>query len=205
MSEREAFFLKKKSEHVLRNMSQTNPFQKEHALVGNQKEGKSPSGTGGGGGGNEHDDESKKSDMEQDEDYDFFDDYDSDDSDVDVSSSNDSNNNANHDCESLDSLSPGKAQTMDIGAYLKAQIKLSKMNNKTPIITNTTLNIMRLFGKYLQMLSMFKIISSDVIGYLMQLFYFYFYSVYTNFIQQVDVSSFVKRRHLRREDRAETM
>ena len=158
-----------------------NPFQKDVALPSHNHVHHRESRNFG-------DDDSKKSDVDQDDDYDFFDDYDSDDSESDANA-NDSNNNANHDCESLDSMTPSKMNSLDIGAYLKAQIKLSKMNSKTPIITNTTLNIMRLFGKYMQMLSMFKIISNDVIGYLMQLFYFYLYSVYTNFSQQIDVSN----------------
>ena len=62
---------------------------------------------------------------------------------------------------------------------------------KTPMLTNTTLNIMRLFGKYIQMLSIFRIISNDVISYLMQLFYFYFYYIYMHFyINFVDNSLF---------------
>lgn len=54
---------------------------------------------------------------------------------------------------------------------------------RVPMLTNTTLNIMRLFGKYIQMLSIFRIISNDVISYLMQLFYFYFYYIYMHFAQ----------------------
>ncbi len=64
----------------------------------------------------------------------------------------------------------------------------SKSNNgqestteSMPIITNTTLNIIRLFGKYIHMLSIFKIISTEVISYLMQLFNFYLYYIYLHF------------------------
>lgn len=66
-------------------------------------------------------------------------------------------------------------------------IAKSKKNNqsfKTPMLTNTTLNIMRLYGKYIQMLSIFRIISSEVIAYLMQLFYFYFYYIYMHFAKE---------------------
>lgn len=52
-----------------------------------------------------------------------------------------------------------------------------------PIITNTTLNIIRLFGKYIHMLSIFKIISTEVISYLMQLFDFYLFYIYQHFAQ----------------------
>lgn len=57
-------------------------------------------------------------------------------------------------------------------------------NSDVPILTNTTLNVIRLFGKYIHMLSIFKIISNQVITYLMQLFQFYFYFIYLDFTQQ---------------------
>jgi hypothetical protein len=57
-------------------------------------------------------------------------------------------------------------------------------NSDAPILTNTTLNVIRLFGKYIHMLSIFKIISNQVITYLMQLFQFYFYFIYLDFTQQ---------------------
>lgn len=57
-------------------------------------------------------------------------------------------------------------------------------NANSPILTNTTLNVIRLFGKYIHMLSIFKIISHQVITYLMQLFQFYFYYIYLDFTQQ---------------------
>jgi hypothetical protein len=56
--------------------------------------------------------------------------------------------------------------------------------NNIPIITYTSLNIIRLFGKYIHMLSIFKIISNEVISYLMQLFYFYLYYVYYHFVTE---------------------
>lgn len=61
------------------------------------------------------------------------------------------------------------------------------INEEQPILTNTTLNIIRLFGKYIHMLSVFKIISFQVIGYLMQLFQFYFYYIYIDFTQTAEV------------------
>lgn len=57
-------------------------------------------------------------------------------------------------------------------------------NANSPILTNTTLNVIRLFGKYIHMLSIFKIISNQVITYLMQLFQFYFYYIYLDFAHQ---------------------
>ncbi len=47
---------------------------------------------------------------------------------------------------------------------------------------------MRLYGKYIQMLSIFRIISTDVIAYLMQLFYFYFYYIYMHFAKEASTS-----------------
>ena len=55
---------------------------------------------------------------------------------------------------------------------------------KIPIVTNTTLNVIRLFGKYLHMLDTFEIISTHVINYMMQLFNFYFYYIYFNFAKR---------------------
>ena len=64
--------------------------------------------------------------------------------------------------------------------------------NNIPIITYTSLNIIRLFGKYIHMLSIFKIISNEVISYLMQLFYFYLYYVYYHFVtEEVCFSKFI--------------
>jgi hypothetical protein len=54
----------------------------------------------------------------------------------------------------------------------------------SPIVTNTTLNIIRLFGKYVHMLSIFQIISNQVIDYLIQLYNFYFYYIYLDFAHE---------------------
>ncbi|RNA36790.1 coiled-coil domain-containing [Brachionus plicatilis] len=63
----------------------------------------------------------------------------------------------------------------------------NSINQEQPILTNTTLNIIRLFGKYIHMLSIFKIISFQVISYLMQLFQFYFYYIYLDFAQTDEI------------------
>jgi syndetin len=60
----------------------------------------------------------------------------------------------------------------------------AQTNYKIPMITNTTLNVIRLFGKYIHMLSIFRIISIEVISYLMQLFNFYLYYIYIHFAQE---------------------
>jgi hypothetical protein len=62
---------------------------------------------------------------------------------------------------------------------------------KIPIVTNTTLNVIRLFGKYLHMLSTLEIISTDVINYMMQLFYFYFYYIYINLAKREVSKTFI--------------
>ncbi|XP_056274549.1 syndetin isoform X2 [Pseudoliparis swirei] len=53
--------------------------------------------------------------------------------------------------------------------------------NKAPILTNTTLNVIRLVGKYMQMMSILKPIAFDVIHCVSQLFDYYLYAVYTFF------------------------
>lgn len=56
---------------------------------------------------------------------------------------------------------------------------LSKMN--APILTNTTLNVIRLVGKYMQMMNILKPIAFDVIHFMSQLFDYYLYAIYTFF------------------------
>lgn len=73
------------------------------------------------------------------------------------------------------SLSTSSSMNLSVGGL---------SNSNVPILTNTTLNVIRLFGKYIHMLSIFKIISQQVITYLMQLFQFYFYFIYLDFTQQ---------------------
>jgi hypothetical protein len=67
-------------------------------------------------------------------------------------------------------------------------IAKSRKNNqqsfKAPMLTNTTLNIMRLYGKYIQMLSIFRIIAHDVTAYLMHLFFSYFHYIYMHFAKE---------------------
>ncbi|XP_077160534.1 syndetin isoform X2 [Paroedura picta] len=56
---------------------------------------------------------------------------------------------------------------------------LNKVN--APILTNTTLNVIRLVGKYMQMMNILKPIAFDVIHFMSQLFDYYLYAVYTFF------------------------
>ncbi|XP_064613648.1 LOW QUALITY PROTEIN: syndetin-like [Liolophura sinensis] len=62
--------------------------------------------------------------------------------------------------------------------------KLSRSRSNfrpAPIITNTTLNVVRVFGKYMQMMTYLKPIAFDVILCMSQLFDYYLYTVYTYF------------------------
>ncbi|XP_053265583.1 syndetin isoform X2 [Podarcis raffonei] len=56
---------------------------------------------------------------------------------------------------------------------------LSKVN--APILTNTTLNVIRLVGKYMQMMNILKPIAFDVIHFMSQLFDYYMYAIYMFF------------------------
>lgn len=61
----------------------------------------------------------------------------------------------------------------------KSDYNLNKGN--APILTNTTLNLIRLVGKYIQMMNILKPIAFDVIHCVSQLFDYYLYAVYTFF------------------------
>uniref|UniRef100_A0A674PNZ3 VPS50 EARP/GARPII complex subunit n=1 Tax=Takifugu rubripes TaxID=31033 RepID=A0A674PNZ3_TAKRU len=61
----------------------------------------------------------------------------------------------------------------------KSDYNLNKAN--APILTNTTLNVIRLVGKYMQMMNILKPIAFDVIHCVSQLFDYYLYAVYTFF------------------------
>ncbi|XP_043923577.1 syndetin isoform X2 [Protopterus annectens] len=61
----------------------------------------------------------------------------------------------------------------------RSDYNLNKMNSL--ILTNTTLNVVRLVGKYMQMMNILKPIAFDVIHCVSQLFDYYLYAVYTFF------------------------
>ncbi|RXM32266.1 Syndetin [Acipenser ruthenus] len=61
----------------------------------------------------------------------------------------------------------------------KSDYSLNKVN--APILTNTTLNVIRLVGKYMQMMNILKPIAFDVIHCMSQLFDYYLYAVYAFF------------------------
>uniref|UniRef100_A0A4W5JKM8 VPS50 subunit of EARP/GARPII complex n=1 Tax=Hucho hucho TaxID=62062 RepID=A0A4W5JKM8_9TELE len=62
----------------------------------------------------------------------------------------------------------------------KSDYSINKGSN-APILTNTTLNVIRLVGKYIQMMNILKPIAFDVIHCVSQLFDYYLYAVYTFF------------------------
>ncbi|XP_059150713.1 syndetin-like isoform X2 [Physella acuta] len=61
----------------------------------------------------------------------------------------------------------------------------SKSHKQGPLITNTTLNVLRVMGKYLQMISILKPIAFDVISCMSQLFDYYLFTVYSFFGSEV--------------------
>ncbi|XP_064648148.1 syndetin-like [Lineus longissimus] len=69
-----------------------------------------------------------------------------------------------------------------------------KLSNKSgarlpPIITNTTLTLLRLFGKYMQMMNVLKPIAFDVMICMSKLFDYYLYAVYSFFAIDASESS----------------
>ncbi|PRD25485.1 UNVERIFIED_CONTAM: Syndetin [Trichonephila clavipes] len=73
----------------------------------------------------------------------------------------------------------------------KVQSKLNKAcsgkrKKEFPILTNTALNVLRSFGKYMQMMSVLKPIAFDVLICMTQLFDYYMYSVYIFFAKEMD-------------------
>ncbi|XP_022109307.1 syndetin-like [Acanthaster planci] len=55
-----------------------------------------------------------------------------------------------------------------------------------PILANTTLNVLRLFGKYMQMMTVLKPIAFDVVLCMSQLFDYYLFAVYTFFATDME-------------------
>ncbi|XP_065897412.1 syndetin-like isoform X2 [Dysidea avara] len=58
-----------------------------------------------------------------------------------------------------------------------------------PILSNTTLTVLRLFGNYMQMMHVLKPIASDVLECITQLFDYYLYAIFTFFASDPDESS----------------
>ena len=54
--------------------------------------------------------------------------------------------------------------------------------SKVPLITNTTLSVLRYFGKYMQMMCLLKPVAFDVLVYMSQLFDYYLFTVHDMFV-----------------------
>ncbi|XP_066929033.1 syndetin-like [Clytia hemisphaerica] len=74
----------------------------------------------------------------------------------------------------------------DVQPRRRSQRKGSTFSENTLIVTNTTLNVLRSFGKYMQMMSVLKPIAFDVVLCMSQLFDYYMYSVFTFFACRQD-------------------
>ncbi|KAJ8298925.1 hypothetical protein KUTeg_022985 [Tegillarca granosa] len=64
---------------------------------------------------------------------------------------------------------------------IRRRISRNKSQKYIPIITNTTLNVLRVIGKYMQMMTVLKPIAFDVTVCLSQLFDYYLYTVFMFF------------------------
>ncbi|BFZ05032.1 hypothetical protein BsWGS_08071 [Bradybaena similaris] len=63
----------------------------------------------------------------------------------------------------------------------RGSTRSSRSHRQGPLITNTTLNVLRVMGKYLQMISFLKPIAFDVISCMSQLFDYYLFTIYSFF------------------------
>uniref|UniRef100_A0A2I3SQM4 VPS50 subunit of EARP/GARPII complex n=2 Tax=Pan TaxID=9596 RepID=A0A2I3SQM4_PANTR len=84
-----------------------------------------------------------------------------------------------HDNEVTASVSEGSNMIGTEETNFDRDYSLNKVN--APILTNTTLNVIRLVGKYMQMMNILKPIAFDVIHFMSQLFDYYLYAIYTFF------------------------
>lgn len=77
----------------------------------------------------------------------------------------------------------------------KQQHKKEKHSTKAPILTNTTLTVLRQMGKYLQMSRLMKPIAYNIITRMNELFDFYLYAVHSFFTSDLVSKSFCKRKN----------
>ncbi|XP_076113826.1 syndetin-like isoform X4 [Mytilus galloprovincialis] len=63
----------------------------------------------------------------------------------------------------------------------KRRISHNRSRKNVPIVTNTTINLLRVIGKYMKMITVLKPIAFDVIYCISQLFDYYLYTVYSFF------------------------
>ncbi|CAG5128982.1 unnamed protein product [Candidula unifasciata] len=74
----------------------------------------------------------------------------------------------------------GEAHSYKLGRK-RSTARSSRSHRQNPLITNTTLNVLRVMGKYLQMISFLKPIAFDVISCMSQLFDYYLFTIYSFF------------------------
>lgn len=73
---------------------------------------------------------------------------------------------------------PGEARSH---RNYKRRVSHNKNKKNIPILTNTTINLLRVIGKYMQMITVLKPIAFDVIYSISQLFDYYLYTVFSFF------------------------
>lgn len=65
------------------------------------------------------------------------------------------------------------------------KVSNGESDDTEPIMTNTTLNVLRLFGKYMQMMSILRPIAFDVLLCMFQLFDYYLFAIYKFFSKEM--------------------
>ncbi|PIK49553.1 putative coiled-coil domain-containing protein [Apostichopus japonicus] len=82
-----------------------------------------------------------------------------------------------------------------MGVSMGAKIKFSKkrtmetLYSRGPTLCNTTIKVLRLYGKYMQMISVLKPIAFDVVLCMSELFDYYLFSIYSFFASDVSDGS----------------
>uniref|UniRef100_A0A2R5LDX3 Coiled-coil domain-containing protein n=1 Tax=Ornithodoros turicata TaxID=34597 RepID=A0A2R5LDX3_9ACAR len=108
------------------------------------------------------------------------------------SASNDHNKGAGSDSDDSDVPEELKQDYVDEMAGETPQRRTSKPSKRymsrpenVPFVTNTTLNVLRLLGKYMKMMDVLHIIAFDVFLCMSQLFDYYMYTVYLFFAKEM--------------------
>ncbi|XP_033208336.1 syndetin isoform X2 [Belonocnema kinseyi] len=78
---------------------------------------------------------------------------------------------------------------VDESDHAKVIKKKHKIKHSGPIVTNTTLSVLRVCGKYLQMIRLLKSIAVTVIQSMIQFFELYFYTVHLFFTSDLVITS----------------
>lgn len=91
--------------------------------------------------------------------------------------------------ESEDESEEIKKDSEDENSKNVPKEKKDKNAHRAPILTNTTLSVLRQMGKYLQMSRLLRPISYKIIMCMNELFYYYLYAVHTFFASDLTISS----------------